>query len=229
MERHVLSCIPCLDHKNCAYMHECATHNNKYTLKSTPLATYNKAILLFWTYPMARRTICSPSETSNEIISIKKCFNRLLSPQILSPLPAKYHLPYPYGYILNLKIVQLIAMIYLYITLHCICLCCNSNRLPHVSNFNAPINVMPYSPPQAYMGIALLCLACQGTCRRSMANSCKLFLFIKSQIFTCGLYVCMYVCMYVNLYMQIFTLEVNSFCCIVWNVCGTQVSQKASN
>ena len=45
-------------------------HNNKYTLKSTPLATHNKTIS-FFEYPMARRTICSSSETSNEIISIK--------------------------------------------------------------------------------------------------------------------------------------------------------------
>ena len=44
-------------------------HNNKYTLKSTPLATHNKTII--YEYPMARRTICSCSETSNEIISIK--------------------------------------------------------------------------------------------------------------------------------------------------------------
>ena len=50
---------------------------------------------------------------------------------------------------------QLIAMIYLYITSHCICPCCKCNRLPRVSNFNAPINVMPYSPTQAYVGITL--------------------------------------------------------------------------
>ena len=56
-------------------------HNNKYTLKSTPLATHNKTTF-FFEYPMARRTICSPSENSNEIISIKKSFNRLLSPHM---------------------------------------------------------------------------------------------------------------------------------------------------
>ena len=44
-------------------------HTNKYTLKSTPLATHNKTF--FFEYPMARRTICSFPETSNEIISIK--------------------------------------------------------------------------------------------------------------------------------------------------------------
>ena len=45
------------------------THNNKYTLKSTPLATHNR--IIFFKCPMARRTICSSSETSIEIISIK--------------------------------------------------------------------------------------------------------------------------------------------------------------
>ena len=43
------------------------THNNKCTFKNTPLTTHNKIIFLF-EYPMARRTICSSSETSNEII-----------------------------------------------------------------------------------------------------------------------------------------------------------------
>ena len=44
-------------------------HNNKYTLKSTQLATHNKSF--FFEYTMAKRTICSFSETANEIISIK--------------------------------------------------------------------------------------------------------------------------------------------------------------
>ena len=45
-------------------------HNNKYTLKSTPLATH---IILFEYQSV---------ETSTEIISIKKHFNRLLSPHV---------------------------------------------------------------------------------------------------------------------------------------------------
>ena len=53
-------------------MHICTneTYNNKYTFKSTPLATHNKTIFLF-KCPMARRTTCSSLATSNEIISIK--------------------------------------------------------------------------------------------------------------------------------------------------------------
>ena len=52
-------------------MHICTNEapNNKYTFKSTPLATHNKTI--FFEYPMARRTICGSSETSNKIVSIK--------------------------------------------------------------------------------------------------------------------------------------------------------------
>ena len=45
-------------------------HNNKYTFKSTPFATHNKTMFLF-ECPMATRTICSYSETLNEVISIK--------------------------------------------------------------------------------------------------------------------------------------------------------------
>ena len=45
-------------------------HTNKYTLKRTPLTTHNETIFLF-EYPVARRTICSSLETSNEIILIK--------------------------------------------------------------------------------------------------------------------------------------------------------------
>ena len=44
------------------------THNNKYTLRSTPLASQNKPIFLF-ECPMATRTIFSSLETSNVIIS----------------------------------------------------------------------------------------------------------------------------------------------------------------
>ena len=46
------------------------THNNKYTLKILH-SQLTIRLSLFFEYPMARRTICSCSETSNEIISIK--------------------------------------------------------------------------------------------------------------------------------------------------------------
>ena len=45
-------------------------HNNKYTVKGTPLTTHNKTIFLF-EFPMVRRTIYSYSGTSKEVISIK--------------------------------------------------------------------------------------------------------------------------------------------------------------
>ena len=50
-------------------MHICMneTHNKKY---STPLATDNK-ISFFFECPVAKKTICSFSETANEVISIK--------------------------------------------------------------------------------------------------------------------------------------------------------------
>ena len=44
------------------------TYDNKYTFKSTPLATNNKTIFLF-ECPMATRTICSSLETSNVVIT----------------------------------------------------------------------------------------------------------------------------------------------------------------
>ena len=56
-------------------------HNNKinnlYFKKYSPQLKIK--LSFFFEYPMARRTICSPSETSNEIISIKKHF---LSPHM---------------------------------------------------------------------------------------------------------------------------------------------------
>ena len=54
------------------------THNKKYTLKILHLQLTIKPSS-FFECPMARRTICSSSETSNEIISIKALQSTLKS------------------------------------------------------------------------------------------------------------------------------------------------------
>ena len=110
-------------------------------------------------------------------------------------------------------------MIYLYITLHCSCKC---NRLPRVSNFNAPINVMPYSPHPGIHGnytphISHVKVHAKDPWPTAISYFCSL----KVKFFLW--FICMYVCesLHVNIHFRSQQLLLYSLKCL-WHTSFTK-------